>query len=201
MTTFATWIAGLALLTLTGLTQAAPRVGQPAPDFSGTDTQGNTVRLADLKGQYVILEWTNHECPFVKKHYGSGNMQQLQKTYTGKGYRWYSVISSAAGKQGHVTPDQADALTSSRQAAPSAVILDTNGSIGRAYDARTTPHLYIIDPEGILRYMGGIDSIPSTDPADIARATNYVKAAFDALEAGQPVATPVSQPYGCSVKY
>lgn len=199
--TWTTWILGLSLLALAGITQAAPKPGQPAPDFSATDTKGNSVRLADLKGQYVILEWTNDQCPFVKKHYNSGNMQQLQKTYTDKGYRWYTVISSAPGKQGHVSPARADELTSSRNAVPTAVILDESGTIGRAYDARTTPHLYIIDPAGTLLYMGGIDSIPSADQADIASATNYVKAAFEAIEAGQPIATAVSQPYGCSVKY
>lgn len=195
------WILGLSLLALAGVTQAALKSGDMAPDFAAVDTNGNKVNLAELRGQYVVLEWTNHECPFVKKHYGSGNMQALQKTYTGKGYRWYSIISSAPGKQGHVSAAQANELTASRNAAPTGVILDESGAIGKAYDARTTPHMFIINPEGKLVYLGGIDSVPSTEQADIAGATNYVKAAFDAIEAGKPVAVPVSQPYGCNVKY
>lgn len=194
-------LLGLSLLALAGITQAALKPGDVAPDFTAVDTRGHKVSLAELRGQYVVLEWTNHECPFVKKHYGSGNMQALQKTYTGKGYRWYSIISSAPGKQGHVSAAQANELTARRNAAPTGVILDENGTIGKAYDARTTPHLFIIDPTGKLVYLGGIDSVPSTDQADITGATNYVKAAFDALEAGKPVAVPVSQPYGCGVKY
>ena len=196
-----TWIMGITLLALASASQAALKPGDAAPDFSTKDTKGNTVNLSELKGKYVILEWTNNECPFVKKHYESGNMQQLQKTYTGKGYRWYSIISSAPGKQGNVTPARADELTQSRNAAPTGVILDESGTIGKAYDARTTPHIFIIDPAGKLVYMGGIDSIPSADKGDLANATNYVKATFDALEAGKPVATPLSQPYGCNVKY
>lgn len=201
MKKMANGILGLALLALAGIAQAALKPGDAAPDFSAQDSNGNKVSLADLRGQHVVLEWTNNECPFVKKHYDSGNMQALQKTYTGKGYRWYSIISSAPGKQGHVSAARANELTSSRGAAPTGVILDESGAIGKAYDARTTPHLFIIDPAGTLVYMGGIDNVPSTDQADIAGATNYVKAAFDAIEAGQPVAVPVSQPYGCSVKY
>jgi peroxiredoxin len=195
------WILGLSLLALAGVTQAALKPGDMAPDFAAVDTNGNKVNLAELRGQYVVLEWTNNECPFVKKHYRSGNMQALQKTYTGKGYRWYSIISSAPGKQGHVSAAQANELTASRNASPTGVILDESGAIGKAYDARTTPHMFIINPEGKLVYMGGIDSVPSTEQADIAGATNYVKAAFDAIEAGKPVAVPVSQPYGCNVKY
>lgn len=195
------WILGAALLAITSVSHAALKPGDPAPDFTAKDTKGNTVSLSQLKGQYVVLEWTNNECPFVQKHYGSDNMQQLQKTYTGKGYRWYSIISSAPGKQGHVSAAGADELTASRNASPTGVILDESGAIGKAYDARTTPHMFIIDPQGKLVYMGGIDSIPSADKADIADATNYVKAAFDSIEAGKPVTTPVSQPYGCGVKY
>jgi peroxiredoxin len=197
----ANWILGLSLLALAGVTQAALKPGDAAPDFSALDSNGKKVSLTELRGQYVVLEWTNHECPFVKKHYDSGNMQALQKTYTGKGYRWYSIISSAPGKQGHVSTAQANELTASRNAAPTGVILDESGTIGKAYDARTSPHMFIINPEGKLVYLGGIDDKPSTDQADIAGATQYVKAAFDALEAGRAVAVPVSQPYGCSVKY
>ncbi|RLT99268.1 redoxin domain-containing protein [Ketobacter sp.] len=194
-------LLGMVCVFSVGLTQAAPKPGAMAPDFTATDTQGNTVTLSRLQGQYVVLEWTNHLCPFVQKHYGSGNMQALQKTYTDKGYHWYSIVSSAPGKQGNIDAAKANELTTSRGAAPSGVILDPSGAIGKLYDARTTPHMFIIDPSGKLVYMGGIDSIPSADKADLAAATNYVKAAFTELEAGKPVSTPVSAPYGCSVKY
>jgi len=147
-----------------------------------------------------VLEWTNHDCPFVRKHYDRNNMQQLQKTYTEKGVVWLSVISSAPGKQGHVSPEQAQALTTSRNASPSAVLLDPEGTVGRAYGAKTTPHMYMID-KGTLRYMGGIDSIPSSDPADIPNAEPYLQAAVDAVLAGEKVTKPMTRPYGCSVKY
>jgi peroxiredoxin len=183
------------------LAGAAPRVGEPAPDFNGTDTSGKTWTLAGLRGTPVILEWTNHDCPYVKKHYGSGNMQALQAEAAEAGYTWLSVISSAPGKQGHVSPAEADALTSSRNAVPAAVLLDPDGTIGRAYGARTTPHMFIIDEKGTLVYMGGIDDRPTSDPADIDGATNYVRAAMADRAAGKPVAQPATRPYGCSVKY
>ena len=176
-------------------------VGQAAPAFSMADTQGQTQALDQYKGKWVVLEWTNHECPFVKKHYGAGNMQKLQKDYAGKGVAWLTVISSAAGKQGHLTPAQADQLTKERGAAPRAVLLDAAGTMGRAYGAKTTPHMYVIDPSGKLVYAGAIDDTPSTDPADIPRSRNYVSAALDAALAGKPVPTATSTPYGCSVKY
>lgn len=176
-------------------------VGQAAPAFSVADTQGQTQALDQYKGKWVVLEWTNHECPFVKKHYGAGNMQKLQKDYTAKGVAWLTVISSAAGKQGHLTPAQADQLTKERGAAPRAVLLDAAGTMGRAYGAKTTPHMYVIDPTGKLVYAGAIDDTPSTDPADIPRSRNYVSAALDAALAGKPVPTATSTPYGCSVKY
>jgi hypothetical protein len=164
------------------------------------DTTGKTWSLAELKGKRVILEWTNDQCPYVIKHYGSGNMQALQKEATGAGYIWLSVISSAPGKQGHVSPAEADALTTSRGAAPSAVLID-KGSLGRAYEAKTTPHLFIIDEAGTLVYRGGIDDKPTTDPADIAGANNYVRQAMADLASGKPIANPVTRPYGCSVKF
>lgn len=176
-------------------------VGQAAPAFSVADTQGQTQALDQYKGKWVVLEWTNHECPFVKKHYGAGNMQKLQKDYTAKGVAWLTVISSAAGKQGHLTPAQADQLTKERGAAPRAVLLDAAGTMGRAYGAKTTPHMYVIDPTGKLVYAGAIDDTPSTDPADIPRSRNYVSAALEAALAGKPVPTATSTPYGCSVKY
>lgn len=191
----------LAAALAAGTLAAAPQVGQPAPPFSGVDTTGKTWSLADLKGQPVILEWTNHDCPYVRKHYDAGNMQALQKEATGQGYVWLSVISSAPGKQGHVPPAKADELTASRAAAPSAVLIDEAGTIGRAYDARTTPHMYVIDGEGRLRYMGAIDDRPTTDPADVAGAINYVRAAMTELSAGAEVPQAVTRPYGCSVKY
>ena len=194
-------ITVLALSSLTGAALAAPEIGAPAPAFTGVDTAGKTWALEDLAGQPVVLEWTNHDCPYVEKHYGAGNMQALQREATDAGYVWLSVISSAPGTQGHVSAAQADALTAERDAAPTAVILDTDGSIGRAYRARTTPHMYLIDETGTLVYMGGIDDRATTDPADIPAATNYVRLAMNALEAGQPISRPVTRPYGCSVKY
>ncbi len=149
----------------------------------------------------MILEWTNHDCPYVRKHYNSGNMQQQQQAATEQGAVWLSIISSAPGKQGHVTPAQADALTVQRNAAPSAVIIDEKGAIGRLYGAKTTPHMYIIDADGKLVYMGGIDSIASSNPADIEKATQYVPAALAQVVNGEPVMPGVTRPYGCSVKY
>ena len=176
-------------------------MGEPAPDFEGIDTQGKTHRLADYRGKTVVLEWTNHDCPYVRKHYGAGNMQAQQREAAAQGVIWLSVISSAPGKQGHVSPAQADELTRSRDAAPHAVILDPAGEIGRAYSAKTTPHMYIIDPAGTLVYMGGIDSIATANADDIPKATQYVRVALQELAAGQAVSEPVTRPYGCSVKY
>ncbi len=180
--------------------QATPEVGKPAPAFAVRDSSGQMQTLADHAGKVVILEWTNAECPFVKKHY-SGNMQALQRAYTDKGAVWLSVISSAKGKQGHLSAEAADQLTDERNAAPTAVLLDESGTMGRGYGASTTPHMFVIDGEGVLAYKGGIDSIPSADVEDIARATPYLANAADAVLSAQPVAEPVTKPYGCSVKY
>lgn len=177
------------------------RIGQPAPDFTGVDSNGKTHRLSDFKGKVVVLEWTNHQCPFVLKHYESGNMQKLQKQATGNGVVWLSVISSASGQEGYVNGTQANELTKSRGASPTAVLLDPDGKIGRLYSARTTPHIFVITSNGTLAYMGAIDSIPSANKADIAKAKNYVSAALDTVLKGQKVDTTVTQPYGCSVKY
>ncbi len=196
--------AAIALGMLPGLTSPAnakPEIGKPAPAFTGTDTKGNAVALSDLRGKTVVLEWTNHDCPYVRKHYGSGNMQKLQARAAGDGVVWLSIISSAPGEEGHVSAAEADTLTRSRNAAPAHVLLDEKGVIGRKYQARTTPHMFVIDPDGTLVFMGGIDDRAGTSKADIARATNYVSAALDALKAGKPVATPVARPYGCSIKY
>ena len=180
---------------------APPRVGAPAPDFSGLDTKEAKVALADLRGRTVVLEWTNHECPFVKKMYGSDTMQALQRKWTGQNVAWLSIISSPEGEQGHVAGTEADALTTRRNAAPTAVLLDGQGEIGRLYDARTTPHMFIIRPDGTLAYMGGIDDKPSADPASLQGANNYVDAALTDLTQGRPVAVATSRPYGCTVKY
>jgi peroxiredoxin len=189
------------LLATPSLALAAPQVGQPAPDFAVRDSQGQTRTLAEFAGRTLVLEWSNHDCPFVQKHYGGDNMQALQRRFTEQGVAWLTVISSAPGSQGHVSPQQADELSTRRSAAPSAVLLDEDGRMGRAYEAKVTPHMYVIDPQGILQYMGGIDSIRSSDPADIPKATPYLAQAVEAVLAGRPAPNPVTRAYGCSVKY
>jgi peroxiredoxin len=178
-----------------------PAPGQPAPGFSGTDAGGRSVSLADYRGSIIVLEWTNHDCPFVRRHYDTGNMQTLQKQAKKDGVVWLTIVSSAPGEQGYLTGKEADALTVSRSASPTAVVLDPSGEIGRAYGAKTTPHMFVIDPAGTLAYMGAIDDQPRNFGADPARANNYVRAALTAVKSGQPVANAVTQPYGCSVKY
>ena len=177
------------------------RIDEMAPDFTGVDSNGVSHKLSDFKGKVVVLEWTNHQCPFVKKHYGSGNMQKLQKEATSKDIVWLSIISSAPKAQGYVSDTQANQLTKSRDASPTAVILDSEGNIGRLYNARTTPHMYVIDTDGVLRYMGAIDDKPTTNNADVKTANNYVSAALDSVLNNRPVEMTVTQPYGCSVKY
>lgn len=193
-------LLGAALVAAAGVATAAPKVGQPAPDFSATDTTGKIWKLSDLADKRVVLEWTNHDCPFVRKHYDSGNMQALQRQATAEGVLWLSVISSASGKQGHVDAATADRLSKERDASPTAVLLDPEGTMGRSYGARTTPHMYIID-KGVLVYMGGVDSIRSKNPGDVVKAEQYVSQALASLAAGEPVAKAVTRPYGCSVKY
>lgn len=192
-----------ALIASTAEAAPAPEVGAAAPEFTGTTSYGETVSLSDFAGKTVILEWTNDGCPFVKKHYAAppSNMQSLQKSASADDIVWLSVISSRPGSQGHVSPEAANQLTTSRSAAPAHVILDESGEIGRLYGAKTTPHMFIVTPEGELVYDGAIDSIPSARVEDIPKADNYVTAALDDLEAGNPVATPSSKPYGCAVKY
>lgn len=180
---------------------AAPEPNKPAPTFSGRTTDGRTLSLADLKGKMVVLEWTNHDCPYVRKHYDSSNMQSLQSTLTDEGVVWLTIISSAPDKQGHVSAEDADRLTEERGAAPSHVILDPQGAIGRLYDAKTTPHMFLIDEEGMVRYMGAIDDKPSSRPSTLAGARNYVMAAYQAVKAGRLPEEQVTRPYGCSVKY
>jgi peroxiredoxin len=180
---------------------AAPAVGSAAPDFSLPDTNGKTHALTQHKGKFVVLEWVNPQCPFVKKHYGSGNMQKLQTEYTKKDVVWLSIDSSAKGKEGYLTPEAGNAWLKEAKASPSALLLDPDGKVGQLYGAKTTPHMYIINPEGKLIYEGAIDSIKSADVADIAKAENYVKAGLDEAMAGKPVKTANSKAYGCSVKY
>ncbi len=192
---------GAALLALSTGASAALQVGQPAPAFTGVDTTGKTHSLSDFLGKVVVLEWTNHDCPYVRKHYDAGNMQAQQREATADDVVWLSIISSAPGKQGHVSPVRADELTTSRNAVPTTVLLDESGDIGRAYKARTTPHMYIIDTDGTLAYMGGIDSIPSANPADIGRATQYVPTALAQVMSGKAADPAITRPYGCSVKY
>ena len=178
-----------------------PKIGAPAPDFTATDLQGKTQHLSDFKGKYVVLEWHNQGCPFVKKHYDSGNMQKLQKDLTAQGVVWLTVISSAPGKQGFVTPQEETKYLTEKQAAPSDVLLDPDGALGHLYGAKTTPHMFVIDERGVLVYAGAIDDKPSTDSADINGATNYVRAAYQEAKSGKPVSVTATAPYGCSVKY
>jgi len=180
---------------------AAPEIGETAPAFTVTDTNGKDVALADLRGKTVVLEWTNHQCPYVMKHYGAGNMQKLQADATSDGVVWISIISSEPGAQGHVSADEANRLSESRGATPTHVVIDESGAIGRAYEARTTPHMFVINPDGQLVFMGGIDDQPTTRESSIAEATNYVTLALDAVSKGEPVATQIARPYGCSIKY
>jgi peroxiredoxin len=184
-----------------GLAGAAPTLGQPAPAFTAVDSNGASRSLAEFKGRTIVLEWTNAECPYTRKHYESGNMQKLQQEATGSGVVWLSVISSAPGKQGYVTGGEANALTTSRAAHPTAVLLDPAGTVGRAYEAQTTPHMFVIDKTGVLRYMGAIDDKPIASPASLTGARNYVREALADLAAGTPVAVASTEPYGCSVKY
>lgn len=180
---------------------AAPAIGQPAPAFTATDADGRTHSLSDFKGKTVVLEWTNEGCPYVKKHYNSGAMQSLQKSATGDGVVWLTVVSSAPNAQGYLAPDAAKSWKTKNGAASTALLIDSSGTVGKAYDARTTPHMYVVDKTGKLAYMGGIDDKPVADPSSLNGATNYVSAALGDLKAGRAVATPVTKAYGCSVKY
>jgi hypothetical protein len=180
---------------------AAPAPGDPAPDFSLTDLHGQKVSLADYKGKYVVLEWNNPECPFVHKHYDSGNMPKLQKEERAKGVVWLTINSAATGRQGSMPPDQIEKFLSDEHADPTAYLLDGAGTVGHLYGAKTTPHMFVIGPDGKLIYEGGIDNKPTPDPEDIPGATNYVRAALDESMAGKPVAVATSRPYGCGVKY
>ena len=183
-----------------GWAQAAASVGQPAPDFTLTDTSGKPVKLSQFKGKPVVLEWNNPGCPFVRKHY-EGNMQVLQKEFTGKGVVWLAINSTEDASGDYQSPSQLARWMRDKGASPSATLMDEDGRVGAAYGARVTPHMYIVNAQGQLAYAGGIDSIPSARAADIEKATNYVRQGLNELLAGRPVSTPTSQPYGCSIKY
>lgn len=191
-------VAGLAMTCASAL---ALKPGDAAPGFKGVDSHGKTETLAQYRGKYVVLEWTNRDCPYTQKHYASGNMEGLQKQWTAKGVVWLTVISSAQGQQGFATPAVENAYLAKMDASPTAVILDPSGAIGRLYDAKTTPDMFVIDPQGKVVYEGAIDDQPTPDPASLLGATNFVSAALQESMAGQAVKTAVTRPYGCAVKY
>ncbi len=196
------YLAAFAVLALAILpAQAAVEIGKPAPEIEATDINGQPFKLSDQKGKIVVLEWTNHECPFVKKHYESGNMQKLQSEARAKGVEWVTIVSSAEGQQGNITAEQAKTMLTEAKSEPSTKILDVSGVVGKAYDAKTTPHMFVIDAEGNVAYAGAIDSDPSPNPETIEGATNYVSTAINELQAGKAVTTSTSAPYGCGVKY
>jgi len=179
----------------------AARVGEPAPDFTATDSNGHAHHLSDYRGKFVVLEWTNRGCPYTRKHYESGNMQRLQQKWTAKGVIWLTVLSSAPGKQGYMTAAEENAYLKQANAHPTAALLDPTGTLGHLYGAKTSPQIYVIDPQGRLIYDGAIDDRPTTDVADIRGAKNYLSLALEEAMAGKTVSTPVTRPYGCSVKY
>lgn len=203
-TLLASTVAGA--LILAALVPAAaqltdPEMGEPAPSFTLPDTYGKEHSLSEYRGQWVVLEWLNYGCPFVQKHYNSGNMQKLQTQYRDKGVVWFSVVSSAPGKQGYYEPGEMNAMNQEKGNQATAVLLDPEGTVGMKYGARTTPQMFVISPEGILLYDGAIDDRPSADPSSLEGATNYLVQALEEAMAGKPVTRPTSQPYGCSVKY
>ena len=188
-------------LVASSIAAATARVGQSAPDFKATDTSGKLISLADFKGKHVVLEWVNPGCPYVVKHYGSANMPATQKEATAKGVVWLAVNSTATEHSDYRAPAALAQWMQSQKAAATATLMDADGKIGRAYGARTTPHLYIIDPKGTLVYAGGIDNKPSSNPADVATATNHVKVALSEALSGKAITLATTRPYGCSVKY
>ena len=189
------------MICTTSLLISAAKVGEVAPDFTATASNGKTFRLSDFRGKYVVLEWHNNGCPYVGKHYKSGNMQRLQKQWTTRGVVWFTIISSAPGKQGYVTATEENDYLAKMQAAPTAALLDPTGEIGHHYDAKTSPQMVVINPQGIVIYDGAIDDRPTTDLSDVPVATNYVSLALEQAMAGNPVETAATRPYGCSVKY
>lgn len=189
------------LLALTTWVHAAAEVGKPAPAFTLTSCESKPVSLSDFKGKVVVLEWTNHSCPFVVKHYGTGNMQKLQADATAKGVVWLSICSSAPGKQGYAAPADASKVCAQKNSAATAYLIDESGDTGRAYGAKRTPEMYVINADGVVVYQGAIDDMKSVDPADVAKAKNLVAAAIEETLAGKPVSTPKTEAYGCSIKY
>jgi hypothetical protein len=194
------YVAALVLMTVSTSALAA-RVGEPAPNFTALDSNGKSHALSAYHGKFVVLEWHNQGCPYTQKHYTSGNMEHLQKEWTQKGVIWLTVISSAPGTQGYVTADAENDYMRRMNAKPTAALLDPNGDLGHLYGAKTTPHMFIINPNGILIYDGAIDDKPTPDPADITTAHNHVSEALTEAMSGKPVSIPTSRPYGCSVKY
>ena len=191
----------LILLAVSTWVHAEAEIGKPAPAFTLPSCESKSVSLADFKGKVVVLEWTNYGCPFVVKHYGSGNMQKLQADAAAKGVVWLAICSSAPKQQGHATPADALKACTERKSAATAYLIDESGATGRAYGAKRTPEMYVINADGILVYQGAIDDKKSVDPADIATAKNLVAAAIDETLAGKPVSTPETEAYGCSIKY
>ena len=194
-------LLAVSMASLVSLVQAAAAPGQAAPEFSLVDINGKMQKLSDYRGKYVVLEWFNSECPFVQKHYESGNMQSLQARYTQKGVVWLGVNSTSPRHSNFRDPVRSQAILKDWKSAPTAFVLDPDGKVGKQYGARTTPHMYVIDPKGTLVYVGGIDDKPSTSQRDIPIAKNLVAAALDESLSGKPVGTPSAMPYGCSVKY
>jgi peroxiredoxin len=199
-------LIGSAALAGTGLVvprraDAVPTIGAPAPAFTLVSSTGPSLSLADQRGKVVVLEWTNHDCPYVRKHYDTQNMQGLQKEATAQGIVWLTIISSAPGTQGHVNAGEANDLTRTRGAAPTAVLFDPTGVTGKAYGATNTPHMYVVSRDGILVYAGAIDDRPTSRRSDVQGAQNYVRAALASVAAGQPVKVPVTRAYGCTIKY
>ena len=192
-----------ALIASTARADSGLPAGQPAPDFTAIDSNGATVSLSDFAGHTVVLEWTNEACPFVRKHYAQppGNMQGLQEDAAADGTVWLTVISSAPGQQGHVDGTTANQWTEEHHATPTHILLDSDGTLGKHYKAKTTPHMFVIGPQGRVAYQGAIDSVASANVADISGATNYVREALTSLAAGEPVGVGTTKPYGCSVKY
>ena len=194
-------LLAMSMASLVSLVQAAAAPGQAAPEFSLVDINGKMQKLSDYRGKYVVLEWFNSECPFVQKHYESGNMQSLQARYTQKGVVWLGVNSTSPRHSNYRDPARSQAILKDWKSAPTAFVLDPGGKVGKQYGARTTPHMYVIDPKGTLVYIGGIDDRPSISQRDIPTARNLVAAALDESLGGKPVGTPSAMPYGCSVKY
>jgi peroxiredoxin len=180
---------------------AAPSTGQPAPDFTLKDATGKPVKLSDFRGKYVVLEWTNPGCPYVRKHYNSGNMPGTQQEATAKGVVWLSINSTEKSSFDYLEPAKLVAWQNERKAKPTAMLMDEEGTVGKLYGARTTPHMYIVDPQGKLAYAGGIDSIASSDADDIKKAVNYVKQGLNEALAGKPISNATTRAYGCSIKY